>query len=111
MNADSPAFNTKNFGDVAALHSVAVANEDGSITVFAVNRDLDNPLTLEIDAASLPAFDAVTCSTLTDEDPDAKNTLADQTRVAPVANEDITVKDGVIAIELPAMSWNTIRIA
>ncbi|MCC3763191.1 alpha-N-arabinofuranosidase [Glycomyces sp. TRM65418] len=111
VNADAPAFHTERFGDVAALHSVAVANEDGSITVFAVNRNLEHPLTLEIDAASLPTFSDLTCSTLTDEDPNAKNTLENPTRVAPKANEDITVKDGVIAIELPAMSWNTIRIA
>jgi alpha-L-arabinofuranosidase len=90
---------------------VAVANEDGTYTVFAVNRDLESPLTLEIDLGSLGGLSDLTCSTLTDEDPDAKNTLADQTRVAPVANGDITVKDGVAYVELPAMSWNTIRIA
>jgi alpha-L-arabinofuranosidase len=111
VNADSPAFETEKYGTVDALHSVAVANEDGTFTVFAVNRDLESPLTLEIDLGSLGGLSDLNCSTLTDEDPDAKNTLAEPTRVAPVANGDITVKDSVAYVELPAMSWNTIRIA
>ncbi|GAA2319982.1 alpha-N-arabinofuranosidase [Glycomyces scopariae] len=108
VNADSPGFDTAKYGEVAALHSVAVANEDGSVTVFAVNRDLATPMTLEIDASSVRVGD-VTVSTLTGER-DAKNTLDDPERVAPVANEHVTVKDGTISVELPAMSWNTIRI-
>jgi alpha-L-arabinofuranosidase len=111
VNADSPALATDRFGDVSALHSVAVAGEDGSVTVFAVNRDLETPMTLEIDASSLDAVGEVTCSTLTDEDPHAANTLEDQTRVAPVENKAITVDGGTITVELPAMSWNTIRIS
>ncbi|MFB9662738.1 alpha-N-arabinofuranosidase [Glycomyces mayteni] len=110
VNASSPGFATAKYGEVSALHSVAVAGEDGSVTVFAVNRDLETPMTLEIDASSVSAAD-VTVSTLTDEDRHAKNTLDDQTRVAPAANESVVVKDGVITVELPAMSWNTIRIA
>jgi alpha-N-arabinofuranosidase len=111
VNAASPQLETEKYGAVDALHSVAVANEDGTFTVFAVNRDLEAPLTLEIDLASLGGRTDLTCSTLTDADPDAKNTLAEQDRVVPVANGDITVKDGVAFVELPAMSWNTIRIA
>jgi len=111
VNASAPTFATKEFGEVSALHSVAVANEDGSVTVFAVNRDLKAPLTVEIDASSLPSLGEVTCSTLTDADPDAKNTLQDPTRVAPAPNTTVIVKDGTITVELPAMSWNTIRIA
>ncbi|WP_030156190.1 alpha-N-arabinofuranosidase [Glycomyces sp. NRRL B-16210] len=110
VSAEAPTFTTAKFGEVAALHSVAVANEDGSVTVFAVNRDLDHPLTVEIDASSLPSLGQVTCSTLTDADPDAKNTLQDQERVAPAANATVAVDGGRISVELPAMSWNTLRI-
>ena len=110
VSADSPLFSTDKYGEVAALHSVAVAGQDGSVAVFAVNRDLDSPLTLTIDARSLPSVGSVTCSTLTDDDPDAKNTLEDQTRVVPVENRTVSASGGAITVELPAMSWNTIRI-
>lgn len=109
VNAEGPTFATAKFGEVAALHSVAVANEDGSVTVFAVNRDLEHPLTLTVDASSLGGFGEVTCSTLTDADPDAKNTLADPERVAPAVNGSVVVEGGTVSVELPAMSWNTIR--
>lgn len=107
--AASPTFDTAKFGPVEALHSVAVANEDGSVTVFAVNRDLESPLTLDIDASTMSVGE-VTCSTLTDADPNATNTLDDQTRVTPAANTNVRVAGGAITVELPAMSWNTIRI-
>ncbi|THV33494.1 alpha-N-arabinofuranosidase [Glycomyces buryatensis] len=110
VNADSPGFATDKYGEVSSLHSVAVANEDGSVTVFAVNRDLNTPMTLEVDAG-LASIGSVTCSTLTDEDPNAKNTLENQTRVTPVENQTVAVEGGKITVELPAMSWNTIRIA
>ncbi|MEU6860073.1 alpha-N-arabinofuranosidase [Glycomyces sp. NPDC046736] len=111
VNADAPVLDTAKYGEVPALHSVAVANEDGTITVFAVNRDLESPLSLEIDAATLPAFTDVAVSTLTDADPHAKNTLAEPERVTPAVNKEVTVKEGLITVELPPMSWNTIRIA
>ncbi|GAB3232758.1 alpha-N-arabinofuranosidase [Glycomyces halotolerans] len=110
VDAESPQFATDKYGSVSALHSVAVAAEDGSVTVFAVNRDLEAPMTLEVDAGALPGVGEVTCSTLTDADPDAKNTLEDQERVTPSANGTVAVADGRITVELPAMSWNTIRI-
>ncbi|WP_026931602.1 alpha-N-arabinofuranosidase [Glycomyces tenuis] len=110
LGAASPSFTTAKFGPVEALHSVAVANEDGSVTVFAVNRDLKAPLTLEVDPGAMAGIGEVTCSTLTHADPDAKNTLEDQTRVAPAANETVRAADGTVTVELPAMSWNTIRI-
>ncbi|WP_026923579.1 arabinosylfuranosidase ArfA [Glycomyces arizonensis] len=109
-NAASPSFDTVKFGPVEALHSVAVANEDGSVTVFAVNRDLETPMTLEVDAGTAAGIGEVTCSTLTDADPNAKNTLDDQTRVTPQENKTVQVTDGKVTVELPAMSWNTIRI-
>ncbi|GAB4003497.1 hypothetical protein GCM10029992_45420 [Glycomyces albus] len=87
-----------------------MTGEDGSVTVFAVNRDLDQPLTLTVDAGSLASVGSVTCSTLTDEDPGAKNTLEDQNRVVPAENKTVSVSGETITIELPAMSWNTIRI-
>ncbi len=106
----SHSFTTERFGEVQALHSVAVTGEDGSVTVFAVNRDLDRPMTLDIDAGSMPGIGEVTCATLTDADPHAKNTLDDRHRVAPAANTNVRTTEGTITVELPAMSWNTIRI-
>ncbi|WP_100444404.1 arabinosylfuranosidase ArfA [Glycomyces xiaoerkulensis] len=110
VNADSPSFATEKYGEVDSLHSVAVAGEDGSITVFAVNRSLETPMTVEIDAGPPPGTGEVTCSTLHDADPDARNTLEHPDRVTPEENTKVAVEDGKISVELPAMSWNTIRI-
>src|SRR5690606_41243609 len=108
--AASPTFETAKFGEVEALHAVAVAGEDGSVTVFAVNRDLETPLSLDIDTGAMAGVGEVTCSTLTDTDPHAKNTLEDQTRVAPAANPHVRTAQGPSTVAPPGMRWNLIRI-
>lgn len=38
VRVDSPTYETKKYGETDLLHATAVRAEDGSVTVFAVNR-------------------------------------------------------------------------
>jgi len=107
--ADGPSHDTAKHGTVPLLHSVAVAGDDGSTTVFAVNRDTTRPMSLTVDPRG--AVGPVTCSTLADPDRHARNTMAEPDRVVPRANADVRVEDGRVEVLLPPLSWNTIRIA
>jgi len=48
--------------------------------------------------------------TLADDDIYAKNTLADQERVGVRPNESVSVADGTLTVELPAVSWTAISL-
>ena len=80
------------------LHAAVVRNDDGNVTVFAVNRDLTRPLRLTID---VPALKVLEHLVLADPDRHAVNTAEDPLRVVPRPHH---------ATELPPMSWNMIRL-
>lgn len=98
----SPTHETARHGEVPLLHATAVEAEDGSITVFAVNRDTSRPLHLDLDLRGFGPLRATEHLTLCDQDRHAANTLAQPDRVLPRA-----LAPGEPT--LPPLSWNVIR--
>ncbi|MEU4834622.1 alpha-N-arabinofuranosidase [Streptosporangium sp. NPDC023615] len=104
----SPTYETAEYGEVPLLH--AVATHDGeATTLFAVNRSLDRPLSLEIDTRALGGARVVEATTLTDTDVYARNTADEPGRIAPRLNPD--VRHDPATVLLPPVSWNVIRLA
>jgi alpha-N-arabinofuranosidase len=113
VNVDGPVYRTARFGEVPLLHATAVADDEtGAITVFAVNRSQTEALPLEVALRGTEVTSVVEHVTLTDEDPEARNTLTDPNRVTPrrVAAGS-TLSEGVLTATLPPLSWNMIRLA
>ncbi|MEU8360350.1 alpha-N-arabinofuranosidase [Nonomuraea sp. NPDC048882] len=103
----APAYETKVYGEVPLMD--AVATHDGqSTTLFAVNRSIDAPMSLEIDARALGGVRIVEATTLTDADVYARNTADDPARIAPRPNPD--VEHDPARVLLPPVSWNVIRL-
>ncbi len=88
------------------VDAAAVLNDDGSVTIFAVNRDLEQPAELTCDLRSFGEFKSAAHSVLHHDDVKAVNTEADPGQVKPV-DVKIDLKDGKVI--LPAASWNVIR--
>ena len=66
---------------------------------------------MTVDVERLGALRIAETHTLADDDPFAANTLEDQERVAPAANDSARLEDGVLTIELPPVSWTAIALA
>ncbi|MFF6986075.1 alpha-L-arabinofuranosidase C-terminal domain-containing protein [Streptomyces sp. NPDC010273] len=111
VRVDSPTYGTKKHGEADLLHATAVRAEDGSVTVFAVNRSQTETLPLEVALNGLDLTSVVEHSALADADPDARNTLADPERVAPHGIDGTALQDGTLTAELEPLSWNMIRLA
>ena len=107
---DSPVMDTKWFGDAPVLDAVATLDDSGSVAVFAVNRDQDQPITLSVNVRALPELARAQHTALYDEDPDATNTAEAPARVAPRRLEDLRVVDGQLRVLLPPVSWSMIRL-
>jgi alpha-N-arabinofuranosidase len=75
----SPVYKTGAFGDVPVLDAVAVASDEGGVTLFAVNRDQATPVVLDVDVRSLPSLSAASHVAISDDDPDAVNALSSPT--------------------------------
>ncbi|MEV8351019.1 alpha-N-arabinofuranosidase [Streptomyces niveus] len=108
---DSPTYATRKYGETDLLHATAVRGDDGSVTVFAVNRSTAEPLPLEVSLRGTGVREVVEHSALHDADPDARNTLADPERVAPRAQLGTELSGDRLRTTLAPLSWNMIRLA
>ena len=97
---------TKHFNDVPTMDAAATMDEAGNVTIFAVNRDLAEPVKLRLDLRAFggmkPAFHTV----LHHDDMKAVNTEEHPDEVKPV-QVPVVIEDDCIV--LPAASWNVIR--
>jgi len=96
--------------NVPTLTSATVYNEEaGEIVVFAVNRDLKSaiPLTVHLDGFEVERV--IEWITLHHADLKAVNTENDEP-VQSVPMEGAAGADGVVRAQLPAASWNMIRV-
>jgi alpha-L-arabinofuranosidase len=107
----APAHETAAQGEVAVLDAVALHDgESGAVTLFAVNRDQRQELTLEVDLRGCAGLVSGEHMAIHDRDPDAVNTADRPDRVTPCRLDDIKVVDGHAAVVLPALSWSMLRL-
>ncbi|KJK08409.1 alpha-L-arabinofuranosidase [Terrabacter sp. 28] len=110
LEIESGTMATPLYGDVPLIDAVATLSEDGSAALFVVNRHLTDASDLTLDLGALGDVIVSECLTLADQDQDARNTREDPQRVTIHANESASLKNGVLRVELPAVSWTAISL-
>lgn len=100
---------SKEFTDVPDLDGIAVLSDDeNELTVFAVNRDMEEPYALEFDLLDFPDFVPVEHIEMAGFDRKAENALV-SCPVKP-SNAALPEVDGRTATaELRPLSWNVLR--
>ncbi|WP_225755529.1 alpha-N-arabinofuranosidase [Actinotalea sp. Marseille-Q4924] len=113
LAVSSPTYAAEPYGDVPVLDTVATRDgETGEVTVFAVNRDLTEPLSLTGALHGLGRLDLVEHVTLAaDGDARRVNTREQPDAVRPRRADGARVVDGVLHATLPPLSWNVLRLA
>ena len=109
---DSPAYSTREIKNIPYVDAVAVWNEEaGELTVFAVNRSLEENAELAISLDGFDGYGFKEHIVLEHDDLKAANTLAEPDKVVPQLSGN-TVMDGSKAVStLRRQSWNVIRFA
>jgi alpha-N-arabinofuranosidase len=110
VRVSGPTHDTRRHGTADLLHATAVRAEDGTLTVFAVNRSQTETLPLEVALNGLELSSVVEHSVLSDTDPEARNTLAAPNRVVPHAATGTVLEAGTLKADLEPLSWNVIRL-
>ncbi|MBE5777148.1 MAG: alpha-N-arabinofuranosidase [Clostridiales bacterium] len=100
-------WDTAHYKDVPMVEAAAVMHDDEGITVFAVNRDLENAADLELDLRAFGEYKKVEHTVMHHDDMNAVNTENDPDQVKPEAP---VLQDMNEKIVLPAASWNVIRL-
>ncbi len=102
-------YDSKNYCDVPYLESTAVWNEPaGEITVFAVNRSLNEPMELACRFDGFGSCRVLEHLQLCGNDLKAVNS-AEKAAVTTALGDNGYEENGTCFVPLPAASWNVIR--
>jgi alpha-N-arabinofuranosidase len=108
---ESPKYETKDFGEVNCLDSIAVHNEaEETLTVFAVNRDSGEDLEAVFTLGGFSGYTIAEHIVMTNSDLKAVNDIANPERVKPVRGSGGTVEGEKLTVTFPKLSWNVIRL-
>jgi alpha-N-arabinofuranosidase len=110
IEPNSPTIDTARYGAVPAIEATAVWREEpGDLAIFAVNRNVGEPLELEITLRDLNRLE-VQHTTLAGPDPQAANNREHPNRVEPRLLEGTHLDGQRLRATLPPLSWNLLRL-
>jgi alpha-N-arabinofuranosidase len=96
---------------VPFLKAAAVHAEDGgSLTLFLLNRSLDEEMPVEIVAEGFTDLAVDRATSLSNADLEAANTKESPDKIAPAALSGISTSGGTVRLRLKPASWNTVRL-
>ncbi|WP_087486205.1 alpha-N-arabinofuranosidase [Brachybacterium massiliense] len=108
---DSPTFENRRFGTSAVLDAACTWDEEaGELTVFAVNRSLEEPLALEVPLEGFGDLTLVEGTMLHESDRHARNTAEAPDAVVPRPLPDARLDDSSVTATLPPVSWTMLRL-
>jgi alpha-N-arabinofuranosidase len=108
---DASSYESVTFGAVSYLTAIAVYNEqEGALTLFAVNRSPEKSMELSCDLRSFEGFMPADHIILDGPDPKAYNS-ADQQNVVPRRGTLPAWENGRCSVILSPLSWNVLRFS
>ena len=107
---NSPAYDCKDYEKVPLVDAAATLGDDGSVTIFAVNRDMQDDITLQCDLRAFGNLKPAEHIVLHHDDVKAVNTEMNPDEVKPIKGRNGKMDGGKINVKLPALSWNVIRL-
>ena len=107
---DSPVYDCRDYDKVPYVDATATMDDDGNVTIFAVNRSMNEDFELTADMCSFGDLKFAEHILLHHDDVNAVNTELDPMNVSPKQGDAATVDGGKMSVKLPALSWNVIRL-
>jgi alpha-N-arabinofuranosidase len=107
----SPVYSSKDFDDVPVIDSAAVLADDGSLTIFVLNRSTESDVELSLDLRSFEKLELKEHIVLHHDDIKAENTESDPGKVVPFVKQSGQSDKGKFAVNLPPLSWNVLRFS
>lgn len=108
---DSPVYDCHDYEAVPELDATATLAEDGTVTVFAVNRNLEEAIELTVDLRDFEGLQKVEHTVLHHSEVGAVNTIEHPDNVKPAKGPGGKLDGGRLTVVVPALSWNVIRVA
>ncbi|MCR5503545.1 MAG: alpha-L-arabinofuranosidase [Lachnospiraceae bacterium] len=82
--------------------------ENGRITIFAINRNEEEEYPLTLDVKGFEGYAPASVWYMTSKDLDLKNSYGNDALISPEKTEDYTFADGELSMHVKPLSWNVI---
>ena len=106
---NGPTYACADYDKVPYIDATATLAEDDRVTVFCVNRHMEEDFDLDIDLRSFGDLKLEEHILLHHDDVKAINTEENPMNVAPCAGPGGTVENQKATVKIPALSWNVLR--
>ncbi len=106
----SPVYDCADYEQVPVIDAAATMDEQGNVTIFALNRDMQEDVALSCDLRAFGALRLAEHIELHHDDVKAVNTEDAPLTVSPRAGQGGTLDNGHLDIALKRLSWNVIRL-
>ena len=111
LNVSSPGYDCAHGDNVPYVDASAVHNEeDGTLTLFIVNRHPTETIALDIALQGFDAARIIEHKVMTHPDLNAVNSPEKPEEVAPRDGKGASVEGGTVSLQLPAYSYQVIRL-
>lgn len=105
----TPVYDCSDYEGVPILDTMATLDDNGSLTIFCVNRDLSEDCLLSLDLRSFGNLAMTEHIVLHNDNVKAVNTEENPENVTPFTLPTSDITEGKGQIRLPALSWNVLR--
>ena len=106
---DCPVYDCVDFERVPLIDAAATRSDGGGVTVFCVNRDMNEDFALDISLRDFGKLRIAEHIVLHHDDVKAVNTEDKPHNVAPAAGPGGVMDGDRATVKIPALSWNVIR--
>jgi len=110
IKVTSPTYDVEAAKGVAYADVAGVAADDGSVTLFAVNRHGTESIDLEVSLQRFGGLRVVEHKVMTHADLEATNTAGNPGEVVPSNGSGASVSGETLAVTLPPYSYQMIRL-
>lgn len=107
----APLYSSKDYDDVPFVDATAVLGDEGSLTIFAVNRSSADDIMLTCDLRAFENLKFEEHIVLHHDNVKAVNTEDAPNTVNPVGSKGCESENGYFKVQLPALSWNVIKLS
>ena len=107
---NTPKYDCVDYEGVPVVDATATMDDEGGISIFCVNRDMEEDVLLDVDLRSFGDMQVKEHLLLIHDDVKAVNTEEKPDNVAPVKGPGGIFEDGRLKIWLPKLSWNVILL-
>ena len=106
---DSPVYDCADYEAVPYIDAMATRADDGSVTVFCVNRSMDSDFALDVQLRAFGKLRLVEHILLHHDDVKAVNTEDAPDTVSPIPGPGGVMDGDKYTVRIPALSWNVLR--